>query len=119
MSKIETVPEMARLAAINTRPPKHMRGNGKPGQKFNDASFVMLCEEYDIDPAVAALMVLRNPDRVKDLTTKEQLDIYIKLMEYAYAKRKSVEHSGSINLGLSELLAEAEEEWQSPKSKDS
>lgn len=75
-----------------TKPPKHMRtrGRGKPGQKFNIERLTELCHQYNVDPAEVAFKGLQHGD----LTDKERMDIALKLMEYTYAKRKSVEIAG-------------------------
>ena len=75
-----------------TKPPKHMRtrGNGKPGQRFNIQRLSELCDRYGVDPAETAVKGLIQGD----LTDKERMDIALKLMEYTYAKRKSVEIAG-------------------------
>ena len=106
---------------LATKPPKHIRtrGNGKPGQTFSMDRFVTLCNKWGLDPAEAALKLLQDPLESSDLKAKEKLDAYIKLMEYAYAKQRAVEHTGSIKVGLAELLAETETEWQAQKSLDS
>lgn len=82
------------LSNIQTgsKPPKHMRqrGNGKPGQRFNIERLSDLCDRYGIDPAEVAVRGLQTGD----LSDKERMDIALKLMEYTYAKRKSVEVSG-------------------------
>ena len=75
-----------------TKPPKHMRtrGNGKPGQKFSIERLTELARQYNVDPAEVAFKGLQHGD----LTDKERMDIALKLMEYTYAKRKSVEIAG-------------------------
>lgn len=89
-----------------------MRGNGKPGQKFNPDRFAGLCIKMKKDPAEAALKLLTNPVDLDQLKAKEKLDAYIRLMEYLYPKQRAIEHSGSIGIGLSELLEQAESEWR-------
>lgn len=75
-----------------TKPPKHMRtrGNGKPGQKFNIERLTELAKQYNVDPAEVAFKGLQ----CGELSDKERMDIALKLMEYTYAKRKSVEIAG-------------------------
>lgn len=82
------------LMNVNTssKPPKHVRtkGLGKPGQRFNLERLSELCDKYGIDPAEVAVRGLQ----AGDLSDKERMDIALKLMEYTYAKRKSVEVTG-------------------------
>jgi len=75
-----------------SKPPKHMRtkGNGKPGQKFSIERLTELSKHYGIDPAEVAFKGLQ----CGELSDKERMDIALKLMEYTYAKRKSVEIGG-------------------------
>ena len=99
--------------------PKHtFRSPGyRPNMKFNVERFAELCEKQGLDPAEKALEILKM--RGHDLSAKELLDAYTKLMEYLYPKKRAVDHSGNVTVGLAEMLAGAETEWQARKSKDS
>lgn len=79
----------------STKPPAHMRksGKGKPGQTFNLERLTGLCARYGIDPAEVAFKGL-DPSVTPDLDDKQRTEIALKLMEYLYAKRKSVEVTG-------------------------
>ena len=91
--------------------PKSMMKQGKgykPGQRFDGDRFAQLCVDKGLDPAEAALELLKS-ERGLELKAKELLDAYTKLMEYVYPKQRAVEHSGSLDVGLSELLHELEE----------
>ncbi len=84
--------EVIRNAQTRTPPPAHMKPKSdryKPGQTFNVERFAEICAEYDLDPAEAAVKLLQTENVA--LKDKEKLDAYIKLMEYGYAKKRSVE----------------------------
>lgn len=90
-----SVAEAVHNLAIAKKAPKHMRvkGNGRPGQKFSLTRLEALCNQYNIDPAEQAIKGL-IPALSPELGDKERADIALKLMEYTYAKRKSVEVTG-------------------------
>lgn len=98
---------------MSTKPPKHMRvkGTGKPGQRFDVERLEKLCHERKLDPCAVVVEALKviGDDALK---TREKADVALKLMEYLMPKQRAVEHSGSIGLGLSELLEQADEVWK-------
>ncbi len=101
-------------AQVKAKVPAHtLRGNAKPGQKFDGDRFAELCVKRKIDPAEAALKLLQDPAALSELKAKEKLDAYIRLMEYAYPKKRAteakVEHSGTIE--IAERPKMTREEW--------
>lgn len=74
--------------------------------KFNAERFAELCQKRGYDPAEAALEILRLQGG--ELRPKEHLDAVLKLMEFAYPKQRSVEHSGNVGLTLPELLEQVD-----------
>ena len=100
---------------MSKKPPRHVyvKGNGKPGQTFDVDRFATLCEQYGLDPAEATLKLLNDAEQAEGLKAKEKLDAYIKLMEFLYSKKRSIE--GEIDVEhtyvvSSEPLSDAE--WE-------
>lgn len=85
------------LSNVNTstKPPRHMRvrGNGKPGQKFNIERLASLCDKYRIDPAEVAFKGL-DPSLTPDLSDSDRAQIALRLMKYMYPERRAVEITG-------------------------
>jgi hypothetical protein len=75
------------------KPKKLESKHYRPGQTFSPERFAQICEERGYDPGECAIKFLAREDL--DLKDKDRLDAHIKLMEYAYAKRKAVEITGA------------------------
>ena len=107
--------------AINSTPiPKHtFRSPGyRPNMTFDTERFAKACEARGLDPADALIRLLMGRGQ-NEMKAKELADVYVKVCEYVYPKQRAVEHSGNVKVGLSDLLAGVEAEWQAQKSKDS
>lgn len=105
-------PEALCNIRMATPPPAHM--TQKDGRKFDPERFADLCIKKGYDPAEGAIAILELEKG--DLDPKARLDAHIKLMEYVYAKKRAVEHSGSISMSLPELLEQVEAEWHARPS---
>lgn len=109
------------LGKINaTPPPKHMRvkGLGNDKLKFDADRFAALCIKEGKDPAEMALRALNEDGDVGELKLKDRIQFALEMMQYLYPKLRATEHSGSIDMGLAELLSMAEKEWNERSKPD-
>ena len=103
---------------INSTPiPKYiLRSPGyRPSMTFDIERFAKACEARKLDPADALIALLQGRG-AGEMKAKELADIYVKMCEYLYPKQRAVEHSGNVKVGLSDLLAGVEAEWQAQKN---
>lgn len=83
---------MAKFKAGEKRPAKAGRKKGTPNKKTT--ILLDIFEANDFCPAEEVVKLIK--DKGADLLDKERADIFLRLMEYKFPKRKSVEHSGEI-----------------------
>jgi len=107
-------PEALCNIRMATPPPAHM--TQKDERKFDPERFARLCIAKGYDPAEGAIAILELEKG--DVDPKARLDAHIKLMEYVYAKKRAVELSGNVTLGLPDLLSQAEEVWAERRKQD-
>lgn len=104
----------------STKIPSHtFRSPGyRPNMTFDTERFSKACEARGLDPADALVRLLQGRGE-SEMKAKELADIYVKMCEYLYPKQRAIEHSGNLKVGLAEMLAGVEAEWQAQKSHDS
>ena len=107
-------PEALCNVAMSTPPPKHMIEKEK--RLFDPERFARLCIQKGYDPAEGAIAILEIEK--DNLDPKARLDAHIKLMEYVYAKKRAVEHSGNVSMSLPDLLSQVEEAWNERRKQD-
>jgi hypothetical protein len=105
---------MAKFKAGDKRPENAGRKPGTPNKKTLILSEIF--DSFDFCPAEKVVKLIIDDNA--DLMDKEKADIYIKLMEFKFPKRKAVEHSGEIkqDIGLDGVLAKVIKDVQNGKS---
>lgn len=73
------------------KPEASGRKPGTPNKKT--IALLEIFEQFDFCPAEKVVELLL--DKTADLIPKERADLYMKLMEFKFPKRKSIEHTGA------------------------
>lgn len=83
---------MAKFKAGEKRPAKAGRKKGTPNKKTTE--LLAIFDSNNFCPAEEVVKLIKN--KRADLLDKERADIFLRLMEFKFPKRKAVEHSGKI-----------------------